>query len=221
MIMKKIKPIIAIDGLTASGKGTLARKLSAYFNFYYLDTGLLYRAFAYLLKIEKFSSSADIITSNFDIMTIINNPELKDESITDSASIISQDQLVREYLLEIQRKIAYSPPNEFNGAILDGRDIGTVVCPDADCKIFLEASLEERAMRKILDLQKGYSIEQVINMLKEHDTRDQTRTISNLTNNDMYFTLNTTDLTVGESFRKVVSYVKPILEKSYSNYNCI
>ena len=217
--MKKIKPIIAIDGLTSSGKSTLAKKLSVYLNFYYLDTGLLYRAFAYLLKIEKFSSSADIITSNFDILTIINDPNLKDDSINESASIISQDQLVREYLLEIQRKIAYSPPNGFNGTILDGHDIGTVVCPDADCKIFLEASLEERAMRKILDLPRGYSIEQVIDILKEQDTRDQTRTLN--LSNDVYFTINNTDLTVGETFRKIINHIKPILEKSYPNCNYV
>jgi len=212
--MKKTKPIIAIDGLAASGKGTIARKLATHFDFFYLDTGLLYRAFAYLLETNQFASSADIVTSNFDILSVIDFPMLKTERIADAASIVSQDQLVRDYLLDTQQKIAYTPPENKKGAILDGRDIGTVVCPDADFKIFVTASLEERAMRRILDLEQGYAIDEVIDMLKERDTRDQNRAIAPLKNDPSYFTLDTTNLTIGESFRTLVERIKPILTES-------
>lgn len=207
-MMKKTKPIIAVDGLAASGKGTIARKVAKYFNFFYLDTGLLYRAFAYLLETNQFAASADVVTSNFNIMGIIDKPELRTEYIAESASIISQDQLVRDYLLDIQRKVAYNPPDDFKGAILDGRDIGTVVCPDADLKVFVKASLEERAMRRILELDRGYSIDEVIMMLKDRDTRDQNRAIAPLKVDDSYISLDTTNLTIGESFRIIVEKIK-------------
>jgi len=213
--MKKTKPIIAIDGLAASGKGTIAQRIAAHFNFFYLDTGLLYRSFAYLLETNQFADSADIVTSNFDILSITNRPLLRTERIAEAASIISQDQLVRDYLLDIQRNIAYSPPENKKGAVLDGRDIGTVVCPDADFKIFVTASLEERAMRRILELDQGYAIDEVIDMLKDRDTRDKNRTTAPLKNDPSYFTLDTTNLTIGESFRMIVEKIKPVLTESY------
>lgn len=212
---KKTKPIIAIDGCSSSGKATIAKKIANYFSFRMLDTGLLYRAFAKILNQNKELSSFELIDRNVNIKSHLNDKDLQSEEIAKLSSIISKDKLVRDFLLKSQQDVAYSPGDEFEGAVLEGRDIGTVVCPDADCKIFITASVEERARRKIISLDEIYSFEEVIQMLKDRDNLDMNREISPLKYDSSYYVIDTTDMTVCESFSKIKDYIIKKLSGKY------
>jgi CMP/dCMP kinase len=146
--------IIAIDGPAASGKGTLGRLLAAHYGFRHLDTGVIYRAVAKAvldsggdLTDEAFAASA---AQALDPATL-NDPALKSHVVGEAASVVSVHPLVRQALLDFQRSFAAGPP----GAVLDGRDIGTVICPDAEVKIFVVASPEVRARRRALEATSG------------------------------------------------------------------
>src|SRR5437764_11383468 len=143
--------IIAIDGPAASGKGTLGKRLAAHFGLRHLDTGLLYRAVAKALldaghplddRERAIAAATALDPANFDEQT------LKGHTIGEAASIVSAIPQVRDALLAFQRDFAAVPP----GAVLDGRDIGTVICPDADVKIFVVAAPQERARRRAAEL---------------------------------------------------------------------
>ena len=147
-----MKFVVAIDGTAASGKGTLGKKIAEHFDFHYLDTGILYRVVAYNLKNnsdfskiskQKVQNSLKLLNNkNFNITN------LRNEQITLRASEISKNKIVRDNLLLHQRRFAL----QSGGAVLDGRDIGTVVCPYADVKIFIDADVKIRAKRRYLSL---------------------------------------------------------------------
>jgi 3-phosphoshikimate 1-carboxyvinyltransferase len=171
------KPVIAIDGPSASGKGTLARKLADVLHLPYLDTGLLYRATARaaLAKGVSLRDEAKIAQLGANLTMPIENPDgLRDAKIGIAASKVAALPAVRAALLELQRAFANGP----NGAVLDGRDIGTIVCPDADIKLWITASVEVRAKRRRQELlQRGENITEaeMLQQLQDRDARDSGR----------------------------------------------
>lgn len=174
--------VIAIDGPAASGKGTLARNLSAHLGLRHLDSGALYRAVALSLLKTKTNlddeKAAVEAAENLD-EDILTSPELRFEHVGSAASVVAKYPGVRKALLDFQRRYAKTPP----GAVIDGRDIGTIVCPDADVKIFLTASPEVRAERRALELEgRGEVVDRakLIAEIKERDHQDQTREIAPL-----------------------------------------
>jgi 3-phosphoshikimate 1-carboxyvinyltransferase len=169
--------VIAIDGPAASGKGTLARRLAEHFDFDYLDTGSLYRAVGMKLVYgdkDPTNKEAAVAAANSITPDDLANPRLRQERIGKAASVVSAYPEVRQALLEYQQRFAKTP----RGAVLDGRDIGTVVCPNADFKFFITATLYARAKRRHRELE-GEGIEvvfdSVLEDLRERDERDQNR----------------------------------------------
>ena len=147
--------IVAIDGPAASGKGTIAKKLAEYFNLSYLDTGILYRAVALQMLTEGMNErdiiAAKKVARQVSIATI-DHTGIRAREVSDLSSKIATIPGVRQELLDRQRKFAQNPDPSKDGVILDGRDIGTVVCPEADFKIFITADLEIRAKRRWKEL---------------------------------------------------------------------
>ncbi|HET7595260.1 MAG TPA: (d)CMP kinase, partial [Stellaceae bacterium] len=172
--------IIAIDGPAASGKGTLARSLAAHFRLAHLDTGKLYRAAA-LHAIASGGDPADPAVAGPAAERVsaadLEDPRLRDEAVARAASVVAAIPAVRQALLAFQRDFARHPPAAA-GAVLDGRDIGTVVCPDATAKLFITASPEARARRRFKELQEGGDeaiYERVLQDMKDRDARDSQR----------------------------------------------
>ena len=174
--------IIAIDGSAASGKGTLAKRIAKHLSLSYLDTGALYRAVG--LQLLNAGQDPKIINekqcvnlcSELDI-TLTASPLIRSEKVAELASTVAAMPAVRAALLHLQREFAAAPPDP-NGAILDGRDIGTVVLPDADFKFFIDANIRIRAERRTKELlQAGQSViySQVLSDLQERDNRDRSR----------------------------------------------
>ena len=169
--------IIAVDGPVAAGKGTLARRIADKYGLKYLDTGALYRAVG-LLVLNRGQDPNDIDAATAaaaDVGEIdLADPRLRDEKTGNAASSVAVIQDVRDALLDYQRNVAKAKP----GAVLDGRDIGTVVCPDADVKLFITAAAEVRAKRRFDELTaKGetLSFEEVLSDLQARDARDSGR----------------------------------------------
>lgn len=203
--------IIAIDGPTASGKGTLAKKIAEHFSLPYLNTGGLYRAIAlYLIKnnISNFNDEESIINilNNVDFSDL-NNPELYFEEIGNIASKIAPIKKVREFLLKFQKNFAYQE----GGAVLDGRDIGTIICPDATYKFFINASVEERAKRRFNEMKiKGKNIDykEILFKLNERDKKDMERVNSPLKKADDAVEVDTTNMSKDEVFNYILSFIK-------------
>ena len=195
--------IIAIDGPAASGKGTVSKAISAKLQFNYLDTGKLYRAIGakYLEGCEPISAAQNLDENDLKVN------DLKKPKIAQVASEIALIPEVRASLLEFQRNFSKKLP----GAVLDGRDIGTVVCPDAKVKIFLTASLESRANRRYLELVKQdpkISLETILEQIRQRDERDQKRISSPLVAATDAKVIDTSELSIKEAVEKVFAYVK-------------
>jgi 3-phosphoshikimate 1-carboxyvinyltransferase len=194
--------VISIDGPAASGKGTLARRLAEHFNLDYLDTGSLYRAVGMKLVYagKDPSNHADALEAANSIdAEDLANPRLRQERIGKAASIVSAFPEVRAALLDFQRKFASSG----RGAVLDGRDIGTVVCPNADFKFFITATMFARAKRRHRELEgEGISVvfDSVLEDLKERDERDEKRAVAPLRPADDAFIIDTSKLDASEVF---------------------
>ncbi|MGD8325428.1 MAG: (d)CMP kinase [Sphingomonadales bacterium] len=173
---------IAIDGPAASGKGTLARNLSSHLGLRHLDSGSLYRAVALSLLNSRISlddESAAVKAAEHLDEALLGTPELRLEHVGRAASQVAKYPGVRKALLDFQRRFAKTPP----GAVIDGRDIGTIVCPDADVKIFLTASPKVRAERRALELEgRGESVDRakLIAEIKERDRQDEEREVAPL-----------------------------------------
>ena len=202
--------IIAIDGPAASGKGTLGKRLSLHYGFRHLDTGLIYRAVAKTLldaghspgnRARAVAAAEALDLSRFD------EPALKDPALGDAASLVSAIPEVRVALLSFQRSFARTPP----GAVLDGRDIGTVVCPDADVKIFVTATAEMRARRRAAELQAAGSNVNPSDVLADilrRDERDTKRATAPLKAAADAHVLDTTDLDIDAAVRAAVAIVE-------------
>jgi CMP/dCMP kinase len=201
--------IIAIDGTTASGKGTLAKRLAKHYGLPHLDTGLLYRAVAKAaldagvdLKDGKACSAiaAGIRLADFD------ERELRSAGVGAAASVVASVPEVRRALFELQRAFA----QQESGAVLDGRDIGTVIAPDADVKLWVDASVEERARRRFLELRgQGEDVTEagVLQQLKERDLRDSQRKDAPMKPADDAVWIDTTRMTPDACLAKAVEVV--------------
>lgn len=201
--------IVAIDGPAASGKGTLARKLAQHFELNYLDTGLLYRAVGALVLAQgKDASDTVVATQAAEALTPadLDRGDLRSEAAAIAASKVAAIPEVRAALLAFQQDFAAMPP----GAVLDGRDIGTVVCPMADAKIFLLASPEVRARRRVKELQKrGEEViyTAVLSDLRARDERDSGRSTAPLKPASDAICLDTDDLNAEMVFKIAVKTI--------------
>lgn len=178
-------PTIAIDGPAAAGKGTLARRLAAHLRFAYLDTGLLYRAVGkkVLAAGVDLSDEAAIQAASSLVVADLDDPALRLDAVAQVASRVAAVPAVRTALLHFQHAFAAAPPGNAGGAVLDGRDIGTVVCPDATLKLFITASLPERAARRLKELRERGSEaidSRVLRDMQERDARDLSRSVAPL-----------------------------------------
>jgi len=202
--------IIAIDGPAASGKGTLARRIADHFGLHHLDTGLIYRAVA--RDVRAFDGALDSpedaerAAANLDPETL-DDPTLRHPGIGSAASIVAQIPSVRAVLREFQIRFANQPP----GAVLDGRDIGTVVCPHADVKIFVIADTAVRAERRYLELRsRGEAVtrEEIFRTIAERDKRDSDRPDSPMKPAEDAVLLDTTKLSIDHAFDAAVELIK-------------
>jgi cytidylate kinase len=204
--------IIAIDGPAASGKGTLARRLAERFGFAHLDTGKIYRAAA-LAVLEGGGDPADPKIAKKAAQTLavarLADPRLVQEDVARASSVVAAIPEVRAALLTFQRNFAQHPPPVQNqpakGAVLDGRDIGTVVCPDANVKLFITASAESRAERRVKELrQRGVAAiyDDVLQDMKERDARDSERRVAPLAAAPDAVTIDTTLLDADQVFEQ-------------------
>jgi len=209
------KPVIAVDGTAASGKGTLARRLAKHFNYAYLDTGLLYRAVGYMtitLYDRQDDINQEMAISAISSITpeLLKNPLLRSAEVTDYASKIAIMPLVRKQLKKRQQNFANNPPKPFGGAVLDGRDIGTVICPNANYKFFLDALVEVRAERRVKELlEMGVDAihARVLQDMRERDNRDSSRSLAPLVIADDAFALDTTKMDMEVVFNKALEFI--------------
>lgn len=201
--------VIAVDGPAASGKGTLARRLAEYFGLRHLDTGSLYRAVGLkLLKNNNDPANGSLAEAAArDLQeNDLTDPSLREDTTAKAASFVAAQPRVRAVLLAYQRAFAQQLP----GAVLDGRDIGTVVCPDATAKIYLDASVEVRAARRAKELQVGAteSIEsRVLSDMIERDARDSQRDVAPLKIADDACVIDTTGLGPDGVFERAQAFV--------------
>ena len=201
--------IIAIDGPAASGKGTLGKKLAAHYGLRHLDTGLLYRAVAKAVldagrepsdKAAAIAAAQALDPDHFD------EAALKSHAVGEAASVVSAIPEVRAALLAFQRDFAAKPP----GAVLDGRDIGTVICPDAEVKIFVTARPEVRARRRALEYRAaGRAIDEaaVLADIKKRDDRDMGRAAAPLRQAPDAHLLDTTEMDISSAIRAAIDIV--------------
>ena len=190
--------IIAIDGSAASGKGTLAKRVAAEFGYDYLDTGALYRAVALSLLNAGVNSNnineKQAVNSASELdLSLTQTAEIRTDNVAALASIVAAISPVRAELLALQRSFAAAPPSG-KGAVLDGRDIGTIVLPNADIKFFIDADLDIRAKRRTKELlQAGQSVmfRDVLVDMKARDDRDRTRSVAPLKAADDAITIDT------------------------------
>ena len=208
--------IIAIDGPAASGKGTLSRTLAEHLNFAHLDTGAIYRLTSLQLVQQNLElteesaiTAAQFIRENL-TLEMLQNPALRADEIGSLTSRLSAIPEVREILLDTQRNFAQNPPAPYQGAVLDGRDIGTVVCPDAKVKLYVTASTEIRAERRLKELQnRGLSAnyDAVLKDMQERDLRDTSRDIAPLKPASDAVILDTSDLTAEQALKQALEIV--------------
>lgn len=200
--------IIAVDGPAASGKGTIARALARHYKLPHLDTGLLYRAVAATVLRHDYDpadETASVAACSFEDY-ILDDPELKSEEAGKAASVVSAHPLVRAALLLRQRKFAHQP----GGAVLDGRDIGTVIAPDADVKLFVKATPMIRAQRRHLELrQRGIntSLDKVLSDIRARDDRDSRRPHSPMVPAPDAVMLDTSFLSIDSAVQRAVQMV--------------
>lgn len=210
--------IIAIDGPAASGKGTLARRLARRYGLAYLDTGLIYRAAAAKALdagADPRDPAAAAAAARAVTVTDLAEPRLREERYAAAASVVAAIPAVRQALLALQRDFALHPPEGRAGAVLDGRDIGTVVCPEATAKLFLTATPEARAMRRFKELQGGDSgiiYERVLQDMNARDTRDSGRATAPLARAADALELDTTALDEDAAFAVSVEFVERRLQ---------
>lgn len=204
--------IVAIDGLAASGKGTLAKRLAEALGFAHLDSGLIYRAVAWKVLQDGGADleSAAIFAAIGLRAEDLTNPDLRTEIVAKAASKVAAIPEVRKAVLDFQRNFAKSPPGGAKGAVLDGRDIGTVVCPEADVKIFVTATPEERARRRFEELKPTHphlTLDAVKTDLADRDRRDTERPIAPAVPAPDAHLLDTTNLSIDSVVAKAKALV--------------
>jgi len=203
-----------MDGPAGAGKGTLAKRLAAHLGYAYLETGLLYRA----VGLRTLRAGADPSDVNAAVKAAkelnprdLEDPELRGDTTANTASIVAAYPEVRKILIEFQRGFAAHPPGGARGAVIEGRDIGTVVCPDADIKFFITASLETRANRRLKELrERGIEAipSAVLRDMKDRDSRDSQREAAPLRMADDAILLDTTELTADQVFAAALKSIE-------------
>src|SRR6201747_2045258 len=204
--------IIAIDGPAASGKGTLGKRLAHHYGFRHLDTGVIYRAVAKALL----DAGADLTDEALAVAAAMEldpekfgNPTLKTQLVGEAASVISGIPRLREALVDFQRQFAAGPP----GAVLDGRDIGTVICPDAEVKIFVVADPQVRARRRTLEaLGRGEEADEALVLadILKRDERDQNRAVAPLKPAADAYLLDNSHLDIEGGVRAAIDIVEAV-----------
>lgn len=201
--------IIAVDGPAASGKGTIAKALARHYNLPHLDTGLLYRAVAATVKrleLDPTREADAVAACDFDELTLA-DPVLRDDEIGKLASIVSAHPLVRAALFQRQKRFAHQE----GGAVLDGRDIGTVIAPNADAKLFVRATPTIRARRRHAELQShgsAVTFDQVLADIRARDQRDSSRATAPLVPAPDAALLDTSFLSIEASVQKAIALVE-------------
>lgn len=204
--------VVAVDGPAASGKGTIARRLAEHLGFAHLDTGLLYRAVARRV-IDGEGDPADGAAAARAARALepgdLAGEGLREETVTQAASVVAAHPGVRAALLDFQRAFAAAPPGGTPGAVLDGRDIGTAVCPDAAVKLFLDASPEVRAGRRVRELRERGSnaiYAAVLRDMEARDARDRGRAVAPLAPAEDAFVIDTSTMNADEVFREALAH---------------
>ncbi|MCI5047778.1 MAG: (d)CMP kinase [Aquisalinus sp.] len=218
--MKSDNIIIAVDGPAASGKGTLSRRLASFYGLAYLDTGSLYRGVGWVM-LSRGLSPRDVedaeATAKAFTLEQLDGADIRTPDVGRAASVVAALPEVRDALLEFQRSFAASPPNGLKGAVLDGRDIGTVVCPDATVKLFIDAAVEVRAERRWKELNErdsSVSYEQVLEDIKRRDKRDSTREAAPMKAAQDAHLIDTSMLDIDAAFTAVRREIDKALMKS-------
>jgi len=199
--------IITVDGPAAAGKGELSRRLASHFNYARLDTGQIYRAVGRRVLrdgVDPVAAAKSLDPADLD------DPELRSEAVGREASKVAAIPEVRAALLDFQRDFARRPPGGKGGAVLDGRDCGTVVCPDAPVKLFITASVEVRVARRLKELQdKGVETirSAVLQDMQERDARDSSRSVAPLTPAKDALVLDTSDMDADAVFAAALDYI--------------
>ncbi len=205
---KKIKIKVGIDSPVAAGAGTISKLIAKNYKLLYLDTGKIYRFMARQIIDKKPKNELKFLKK---ISRNINLNKLKQRNLLDDdvarlASQIAKDLKVRNLVVRFQRRLAYHPPNKYNGSILDGRDINSKIIKDADFKFYITANIKERAKRRFKEyksLNKKVKFSEIFKNLKKRDLEDRTRRHSKLKKTKDSILINTTNLSIRESFLKV------------------
>ena len=206
--------IIAVDGSAASGKGTLAKRLAAHYDLAHLDTGALYRCLALHLITEGRTatnvteSEAAGAVGSIDLL-MAGSAAIRTDAVAGMASVVAAMPAVRQSFVSLQRQFATQTPNR-RGAVLDGRDIGSVILPDADFKFFIDADLEERARRRTKELQEsGQSamFRDVFEDMQDRDRRDRERSTAPLKAAEDALVIDTTQLDADSVFAMAASHI--------------
>jgi len=211
--------IVAVDGPAGAGKGTVAKRLATAYGLAHLESGLLYRA-AGLLSLRRgipFDQDGRVAqlceTITLDDLAY---PELRSDQAAQAASCISVHPSVRAALLDLQRRFAHFPPDGCRGTIIDGRDIGTVVCPEAPLKFFVDARVDVRAKRRhqeFVGKEMGMPFEEVLEDMKQRDKRDRERAEAPLVAAHDAVVVDTSDMTIDQAVDAVATHVDAFLRR--------
>lgn len=207
---------IAIDGPAAAGKGTLARAIAREYRLDFLDTGALYRGVAWMMLeagADPADSDAAIKTAQTFDLAHIEHADIRTRRVGSAASLVAANTGVRAALLDYQRRFASHPPTSARGAVLDGRDIGTIVCPDAALKLFVTASPQARARRRWLELvshNPALTEQEVLTDIKVRDARDQGRDSAPLAQASDAHLIDTTHLSIDAAFAAAQALIDPL-----------
>ena len=210
-IKKKIK--IAIDSPAAAGAGTVAKKISKYFNLLYLDTGKIYRMIAFIKLKNKKNYKYSLIRKKMSKLKIVDltNKKLLSNKIGVIASKVAKDKKIRKLVYNFQIKCAYNFPKKYNGSCLDGRDITYKIVPDAEFKFFITANIKTRAIRRYKELKKlgkKVNYKEVLKSIKKRDNSDYNRRISPLKKTKDSVLINTSNLTKSACFFKIKKIIE-------------
>jgi cytidylate kinase len=225
--MTKTPLLIAIDGPSSSGKGTIAKKIAKHFDLPCLNTGALYRAIAFLAlengldlenDIARITPLCDKILQHYDgaragdnVAFDLESPKIHNEEIGKAASILAGKPEIRQALFDLQKNFASSGMKNNGGAVLEGRDIGTTICPDANYKFFINADVKVRAQRRCnqsLQNDSTADFDLILKQLEDRDEQDKNRKLSPLRKADDAIEIDTSNMNVKEVFEKILSYIK-------------
>ena len=205
--------IIAVDGHAASGKGTIAKRVAAHYNLAHLDTGSLYRSVG-MGMVKRGEDIRDVALATAAALNLqaeaLSEDEIRSEAAGTAASVVAAYEDVRAALKRFQRAFAENPPGGKTGAVIDGRDIGTVIWPNAEAKLFVTASLDVRTDRRVLELQQRGAIlnwAEIRADLADRDERDENRPVSPLLQAEDAYLLDTTKLDIEAAVAAAIAVI--------------